>query len=65
VAENYECEPGIQAAGEIIKSGKIGDVAFFKLTAINHLEKSNKYYQTSWRTIPEVGLNMDHCNYAC
>ncbi|KAG8991204.1 hypothetical protein FRB94_012694 [Tulasnella sp. JGI-2019a] len=53
VAENYECEPGILAAAEAVRSGKIGKVAFFKLSDMNLLLQENKYYQTSWRTVPE------------
>ncbi|KAG8926210.1 hypothetical protein FRC02_009060 [Tulasnella sp. 418] len=53
VAENFECEPGIVATAEAIRSGKIGDVAFFKLSAVNFMDKSSKWYQTSWRTVPD------------
>ncbi|KAF9076906.1 hypothetical protein BDP27DRAFT_1312801 [Rhodocollybia butyracea] len=37
VAENFEAEPGYRAAGEIVRSGKIG-----------------KWYNTPWRTVPDV-----------
>ena len=54
VAENFECEPGIQAAASAIKSGRIGKVAFFRLTSINYIDQESKWYQTSWRTVPDV-----------
>ncbi|KAG8851646.1 hypothetical protein FRB96_009142 [Tulasnella sp. 330] len=53
IAENYECEPGIVAAADAVRSGKIGKVAHFKLSDSNYLDQGNKYYQTSWRTVPE------------
>lgn len=54
IAENFEVEPAYQAAGEIIRSGKIGKVAFFNARVVNHIEKDNKYYNTPWRTVPDV-----------
>ena len=54
VAENYEVEPGYHAAGEVIKSGEIGKVAFYNATGVNYMLKSNKYYNTPWRTVPDV-----------
>ncbi|KAF7792029.1 hypothetical protein EIP86_003056 [Pleurotus ostreatoroseus] len=53
VAENYEVEPAYQAAAKVIKDGRIGKVAFFNARVVNYIEKSNKYYNTPWRTIPD------------
>lgn len=54
VAENFESEPGYRAAGKAIREGKIGKVAFFKLQAVNYIDKDSKWYKTPWRTVPEV-----------
>lgn len=55
VAENFEVEPGFRAAGAAIREGKIGKVLYFKATVVNFIdETSNKYYQTPWRTVPDV-----------
>ncbi|KAF7309985.1 GFO-IDH-MocA domain-containing protein [Mycena indigotica] len=53
VAENYEAESGFRAAGELIKADRIGKVTFFKATVTNHIEVTNQYYKTPWRTVPE------------
>jgi len=54
VAENYELEPAYRKAGELIRSGAIGKVAFFKAIVYNYIDKSSQWYKTPWRTIPEV-----------
>ena len=59
IAENFEVEPGYQAAAEVIHSGKIGKVAFFNARVVNFMEKSNKYYNTPWRTVPDVSRHPD------
>ncbi|KIM36263.1 hypothetical protein M413DRAFT_449312 [Hebeloma cylindrosporum] len=53
IAENYEAEPGIRKAGEVIRSGKIGKVILFKAVVVNHIDKESKWYKTSWRTVPD------------
>ncbi|KAF9476098.1 NAD(P)-binding protein [Pholiota conissans] len=53
VAENYEAESGYRKVGEIIRSGKIGDVIFFKSVVVNYIDKESKWYKTPWRTIPD------------
>ncbi|CAK5283220.1 unnamed protein product [Mycena citricolor] len=53
VAENFEAEPGYRAAGEMIATGKIGQVKLFKANVSNYIDKNNKYYNTPWRTIPD------------
>jgi len=53
VAENYEAEPGIRAAAAAIAAGKIGRVQFFRTIVYNYIDQSSKYYQTSWRTVPD------------
>lgn len=59
IAENFECEPGVIAAAEVVKSGKIGKVAFFKYSCVTYIRQDNKYYKTSWRAAPDVR------NYNC
>ncbi|KAJ3785061.1 hypothetical protein GGU10DRAFT_292985 [Lentinula aff. detonsa] len=53
VAENYETEPVYRAAGEVIKSGKIGNIIFFKVAVVNYIDKTSKWYKTPWRTVPD------------
>ncbi|KAG8906589.1 hypothetical protein FRB99_006544 [Tulasnella sp. 403] len=53
VAENFECEPGILAAAAAIRAGRIGKVAYFRLTDVGTMGQDSKWYQTSWRTIPD------------
>ena len=61
VAENYEAEPGYRKAGEIIRSGRIGDVIFFKTVVVNYIDKESKWYKTPWRTIPDVSASNYYC----
>ena len=58
VAENFEAEPGFRAAGDVVRSGKIGDVIFFKAVAANYIDKESKWYKTPWRTVPDVGRSI-------
>ncbi|KAL1740407.1 hypothetical protein HDZ31DRAFT_67970 [Schizophyllum fasciatum] len=53
VAENFELETGFLTAAKIVKEGKIGDVISFRATVVNHIQVDNKYYNTSWRTVPK------------
>jgi predicted dehydrogenase len=54
IAENFEVEPAFLAARDVIRSGAIGDVAFFRLSMVSYIdEKNNRYYNTAWRTNPE------------
>ncbi|KAJ7066392.1 hypothetical protein C8F01DRAFT_1123105 [Mycena amicta] len=53
VAENFEAEPGFRTAGELLKTGKIGKVNFFRATVMNHVDVDNKWYKTPWRTVPD------------
>ncbi|KAJ7811918.1 hypothetical protein B0H14DRAFT_2858646 [Mycena olivaceomarginata] len=50
---NFEAEPGFRSVGELIASGKIGKIAFFKATVMNYIDVDNKYYKTPWRTVPD------------
>ena len=54
VAENFEAEPGYQRAAQVIRQGQIGDVRFFRLSAVGFTGKDSKWYKTPWRTIPDV-----------
>jgi len=53
VAENFEAEPGIIAAGEAFRSGAIGKVIGFSHTVAINLDQSSKWYKTPWRTVPD------------
>ncbi|OCH90165.1 oxidoreductase family protein [Obba rivulosa] len=53
VAENFEAEPGYQAAAQAIKDGKIGKVTFFNARVVNYIDKNSKWYNTPWRTVPD------------
>ncbi|EJD01910.1 NAD-binding protein [Fomitiporia mediterranea MF3/22] len=53
VAENYEAEPGYRRAAEVIRQGKIGEIRFFRLTAVGYVGKDSKWYKTPWRTVPD------------
>lgn len=54
VAENFEAEPGYRVAAKAIRDGKIGKVIFFSSRAVNHLDQTSKWYNTPWRTVPDV-----------
>ncbi|KDQ32487.1 hypothetical protein PLEOSDRAFT_1091124 [Pleurotus ostreatus PC15] len=53
VAENFEAEPGFQAAATAIRDGKIGKVSFFDVRVVNYIDKESKWYKTPWRTVPD------------
>jgi len=54
IAENFEVEPAFLRVRDAIRSGVIGDIAFFKLTAVGYIDVDNsKYYKTPWRTKPD------------
>jgi len=53
VAENFEVEPGLVEAGRKIKAGAVGDVRSFNYSIINNTDKSSKWYNTAWRTVPD------------
>jgi len=36
---------------EVIRSGKIGKVIFFRAVVVNHIDKESKWYKTPWRTV--------------
>lgn len=54
VAENYEYETAYGAAGKAVKDGKIGKVVFYNARVVNHIDKNSKWYNTPWRTVPDV-----------
>ncbi|KAG5732636.1 hypothetical protein E4T56_gene16758 [Termitomyces sp. T112] len=53
VAENFEAEPGVRAAGAAVAAGKIGKIIFFRTVTSNHIDKTSKWYNTPWRTVPD------------
>ncbi|CAG7850410.1 SubName: Full=Uncharacterized protein {ECO:0000313/EMBL:CCA69637.1} [Serendipita indica DSM 11827] len=53
VAENFEAEPGLRAAGKAIADQKIGKVCFWNMQVLNNVETDSMWYNTPWRTVPE------------
>ncbi|KAG8835827.1 hypothetical protein FRC17_000790 [Serendipita sp. 399] len=53
VAENFEAEPGLRAAGKAIADQKIGKVCFWNLQVLNSVATDSMWYKTPWRTVPE------------
>jgi predicted dehydrogenase len=60
VAENWEVEPAHLAARQALKSGKIGTLQSFSLSAILFVdnEGDNRYFETEWRRTPQVRLAL-------
>lgn len=56
VAENYEFEPAYHAVAKVITDGKIGKVNSFNVRVVGHVAKDSKWYNTPWRTVPDVSL---------
>lgn len=54
VAENFEAEPGYLAARRIVQEGKLGKVTYFNARSYNWIDENSKWYNTPWRTIPDV-----------
>ena len=54
VAENFEAEPAYQAASRIVREGKIGEVKYFNARAYSWVDEHSKWYNTPWRTVPDV-----------
>ena len=66
VAENFEAEPGFQAAQRIIREGKLGKLVYFSARAYNWIDEDSKWYNTPWRTIPDVSkLPLSLCSLDC
>ncbi|KIM22883.1 hypothetical protein M408DRAFT_332653 [Serendipita vermifera MAFF 305830] len=53
VAENFEAEPGLQAAGKAIAEQKIGKVCFWNYQVLNNVNTDGMWYKTPWRTVPD------------
>lgn len=64
VAENFEAEPGYQAAKKVIQEGRIGEVQFFRAVVANYVNQESKWYKTAWRTVPDVSSSDDPPNDA-
>ena len=54
VAENFEAEPGYLAARRIVREGKLGKITYFSARSYNWIDENSKWYNTPWRTIPDV-----------
>lgn len=61
VAENWETETSYQVAAKAIKDGKIGKVSFYNARVVNYMDTSSKWYNTPWRTIPDVSGPWSTC----
>lgn len=53
VAENFEAEPGLRAAGKAIAEQKIGKVCFWNYQVLNNVTTDSMWYKTPWRTVPD------------
>lgn len=53
VAENFEAEPGLRAAGKAIAENKIGMVCFWNLQVLSNVTIDSMWYKTPWRTVPD------------
>ena len=55
VAENFAHEPSVIRASELIKSGKgaLGEVLYYDVKVVNHVQAGSKYHATEWRTVPQ------------
>lgn len=58
IAENYEFEPAYHAVAKAINDGKIGKVNSFNARAVGHVAKDSKWYNTPWRTVPDVSPSV-------
>lgn len=54
VAENFETETAYRTAAKVIGDGKIGKVSFYNARVVNYMDTSSKWYNTPWRTVPDV-----------
>lgn len=55
VAENFEAEPVFQRAAKLVKTeDAIGKISTFKVSSVGYIDETSKYYNTPWRTIPDV-----------
>ncbi|TFK86224.1 oxidoreductase family protein [Polyporus arcularius HHB13444] len=53
VAENFETEPGFQAAQRIVHGGKLGTIKYYNARAYSWVDTHSKWYNTPWRTVPD------------
>lgn len=51
-------EPGLVEAARKIKAGAVGTVRSFNYSIINTTDKSSKWYNTPWRTVPDVSRQV-------
>lgn len=59
VAENFETEPGFQAAQRIVHGGKLGTIKFYNARAYSWVDTHSKWYNTPWRTVPDVSARRN------
>jgi hypothetical protein len=51
-------EPALVEAARKIKAGAVGDVRSFNYSVMNSTDKSSQWYNTAWRTVPDVSSNF-------
>lgn len=50
--QNFECEPSFRRAGEVLRSGTLGNVTNFSWDTVNRVEsEGNQWLNTAWRTV--------------
>lgn len=54
VAENEEAGTANREVGKLVKAGIIGKVAWWSLNAVGSISRDNPWYNTPWRTVPDV-----------
>ncbi len=59
VAENFETEPGFQAAQRIVHGGKLGTIKYYNARAYSWVDTHSKWYNTPWRTVPDVSARRN------
>lgn len=59
VAENFETEPAFQAARNIVHGGKLGTIKFYNARGYSWVDTHSKWYNTPWRTVPDVSTQSN------
>lgn len=63
VAENEEAGTANREVGKLVKSGIIGNVAWWSLNAVGSISPDNPWYNTPWRTVPDVSHSFLSCSF--
>lgn len=63
VAENEEAGSANRKTGELIRQGAIGTVTWWNLAAVGSLSPDSPWYNTPWRTVPDVSFLYSQYNF--